>query len=118
MLCCPHCRSERIVTHDIAQKTGCAIGLIGGTASGIAGALSGAESGAVVGLVGGPLGVALGAFSGAVLGALVGGAAGATTGAQLGHAVDRYLLDNCRCLDCGLSFSPLPEAPDPYRDLG
>jgi gas vesicle protein len=48
--------------------------------------------------------MALGTLSGALIGGLIGGAAGGVTGAQIGDELDRRVLDNCECLNCGHTF--------------
>jgi hypothetical protein len=44
-------------------------------------------------------------MAGAILGGLAGAATGCIAGAKLGEVIDGRVLDNYRCLDCGLSFS-------------
>ncbi|MBP5997668.1 MAG: hypothetical protein KA535_06945 [Azonexus sp.] len=110
---CPICRSQRIVTKDLAKKTCTFVGTVGGAASGAAGAVTGAEIGLALGALAGPIGRGVGGFAGALIGGLVGGATGCLAGARVGAAIDERVLDNLQCLDCGYSFSadgvdPLP----------
>ena len=102
---CPNCRSDRIVTKDVAKKTCGILGIVGGAASATTGTLSGAELGGTVGLLLGPGGTTLGAFAGALLAALVAGTTGALTGARLGEVIDNKILNNYQCLACNFVFS-------------
>ena len=117
---CPHCKSTQIQTRDHARKVGGAVGTIAGTSIGVAGALNAGRIGMSVGLIAGPVGVAVGGIAGIVLGALCGGTTGCLAGAKLGEVVDRHVLNNHRCLQCGFTFSqahePLPDPEDePYQ---
>lgn len=105
MLVCPLCKSDRIETGHIATKLGGTIGTIAGAGVSIASSISGARAGAAVGALGGPFGMAVGGVAGAILGALASGAAGCTTGIALGQIVDRTVLDNHVCKDCGHTFT-------------
>lgn len=110
---CPICRSQRIIAKDLAQQALSFAGTVGGAASGATGTIAGAEIGSTLGIIGGPVGRGLGAVAGAAVGALLGALTGHLTGSRIGRVVDRYLLDNLQCLDCGCSFSadcadPLP----------
>ena len=105
---CPTCHSQHIEKLDYAKKTGGAVGFVGGAASGMAGALGGARLGATVGLIAGPIGSGIGSIAGAILGGLMGGTAGGLTGAKLGQVIDKRLLDNNHCLNCGHTFSTDP----------
>ncbi|MBV8618870.1 MAG: hypothetical protein JOY84_08415 [Curvibacter sp.] len=114
---CPFCGSRRVQTRDLARRVCAALGILAGALGGAASALTGAELGAELGalagtLSGGPPGAALGLVSGAVIGALVAAAAGCAAGAELGSSIDRRVLQNVRCLDCGHVFS----LPDPAAD--
>lgn len=102
---CPRCQSASVITKDTARKIGALIGTVGGAAQGVTGAMAGAEVGAVIGLIAGPPGVLAGGMAGAILGGLAGAATGCIAGAKLGEVIDERVLDNYRCLDCGLSFS-------------
>ena len=112
---CPICMSERIATLDRARRTGGTIGLVGGSVGGAASVLSGARTGMAIGSVAGPPGVWTGAIVGALVAACVGGATGGIAGAQLGEVIDERILDNCRCLACGHTFSAA-SAEFFYRD--
>jgi uncharacterized protein YcfJ len=99
---CPVCHSQRVVAREIGKKAGSLIGLAGGAAGGAVSTLEGAEVGATVGVaVAGPPGMMLGSLAGAMIGALIGSIAGA----QLGTLVDDKILDNYRCLACGVTFN-------------
>lgn len=104
-VCCPHCRSFRIETLNIARKAGSTIGSVAGATSGMAMAMSGAEVGATVGAVGGPLGSVFGGLAGAVIAGLVGSAAGCAAGSAVGAAIDDNVLDNYLCRSCGFAFN-------------
>lgn len=98
---CPHCHSDQVAARAVGKKTGGFLGLVGGAASGATSALRGAAAGSTVGAAfAGPPGMLLGSLAGATLGALVGG----ITGIKLGTVVDDKLLDNYRCIACGLTF--------------
>jgi uncharacterized membrane protein len=56
-------------------------------------------------VIAGPAGSLLGAISGAVLGGLAGGVGGCAIGAELGRCLDRHILANNLCLDCGYRFN-------------
>lgn len=101
---CPHCRSPRVETLNLARKTGGTIGSVAGATGGMAMALSGAEAGAAVGAIGGPLGSVFGGLAGAVIAGLVGSAAGCAAGSAVGSAIDDAVLDNYRCRSCGHAF--------------
>ncbi len=58
-----------------------------------------------VGALAGPAGSVFGTIAGAALGALFGAAFGCEVGAALGEVVDRNILENCCCSDCGHTFS-------------
>ena len=110
---CPVCQSDHVISKDLAQQALSFAGTVGGAASGATGAIAGAEIGSTLGNIGGPVGRGLGAVAGAAVGALLGALTGHLTGSRIGRVVDRYLLDNLQCLDCGCSFSadcadPLP----------
>ncbi len=105
LLVCPLCKSDRIETGHVATKLGGTIGTIAGAGVSIASSISGARAGAAVGAIGGPLGIAVGGVAGAILAALASGAAGCTTGIALGQIVDRTVLDNHQCCDCGATFT-------------
>ena len=79
-------------------------GTVGGAASGATGAIAGAELGSTVGIIGGPIGRGVGAVAGAAVGALLGALTGHMTGSRIGRVVDRHLLDNMQCRNCGLTF--------------
>jgi hypothetical protein len=102
---CPNCRSIRIGTNNYGKKTAGVIGASAGTYGGYAAATAGAQAGAALGIVAGPVGAAVGGISGALIGALLGGATGASAGVMLGDALDKRVLDNYHCLECGYSFS-------------
>lgn len=104
-LICPKCQSERIRTNNYAKKVGGTVGCVAGATSAASSALTGARIGATVGLVAGPIGVGLGTIAGAIVGILLGGATGCAVGSKLGEVVDKNVLDNFQCLDCGYSFS-------------
>jgi hypothetical protein len=98
---CPNCRSARVEPRNYAQRLGGAIGAIAGSTSGIALALTGAE----IGLLAGPVGVMLGGMAAVIIEGIVGGATGCAAGSKLGAAIDRNILHNQLCLDCGHTFS-------------
>jgi phage tail tape-measure protein len=98
---CANCRSARVEPRNYAQRLGGAIGAIAGSTSGIALALTGME----IGLLGGPVGAVLGGMAGVVIEGIVGGATGCAAGSKLGAAIDRNILHNQLCLDCGHTSS-------------
>ncbi|MDE2422427.1 MAG: hypothetical protein KGO49_14755, partial [Gammaproteobacteria bacterium] len=63
-------------------------------------AMGNAEIGENAGVVAG-----VGSLAGAVLGGLIGGGSGYAAGAALGEAIDRHILDNYHCIDCGYNFN-------------
>ena len=89
---CPRCASERVLQKNQAKKTGGLLGSIA-AASGLMGAVELGE----IGLILAPLGGAVGVVSSAVLGGLA--------GANLGKLIDRQILDNNLCDNCGHCFS-------------
>lgn len=101
---CPHCRSPRVETLNVARKAGGTIGSVAGATGGMAMALSGAEAGAAVGAIGGPIGSVFGGLAGAVIAGLLGSAAGCAAGSAVGSAIDDAVLDNYRCRSCGHAF--------------
>lgn len=100
---CPLCSSPKIASLRTAMK----IGAAGGAARGASVALTGSQVGAAVavGLAAGPIGITLGTVAGAILGGLAGGAGGCALGAQLGEKLDRHVLHNNLCLECGHRFN-------------
>lgn len=107
---CPLCGGTQLQSRDLALRLCAALGALAGALGGAANAMAGAEIGAELGAIGGgtaagPPGAALGLISGAVLGALVAAAAGCAAGVELGSAIDRLVLHNVRCLNCGHAFS-------------
>lgn len=70
-------------------------------AAGAASGASGAEIGASIGMVASPLG----GIAGGILGGLIGAATGGIAGSKLGEAVDKKVLNNYECLNCGYEFS-------------
>lgn len=112
---CPSCLSERVITLNRARRAGGAVGLVGGSVGAAASVLSGARTGMAIGAIAGPPGSVLGGIVGALVAASVGGATGAIAGAQLGEVIDERILDNCRCLACGHTFSAA-SAEFFYRD--
>jgi hypothetical protein len=88
---CPKCASERVLQKNQAKKTGGLLGSIA-AASGLMGALELGEIAVILA----PLGGAVGVVSSAVLGGIV--------GANLGRLIDREILDNNLCDDCGHCF--------------
>ena len=90
---------------SVFGKTLGALGSVLGSGAGTElGLNAGYRIGALLGLGLGPVGRTVGGVAGAALGALIGGAAGCALGTRLGRAVDRTVLKNQRCLDCGHSF--------------
>ncbi|WP_208512898.1 hypothetical protein [Variovorax paradoxus] len=110
---CPQCGSDRIETRDVAQRTGGTLGGLAGAAGGIAGALRGGRAGFTLGMAAGPIGGSVGTVIGVVLGGLGGGALGTEVGAIFGRVVDDRVLNNCRCMSCGHSFSGRRGASEP-----
>jgi predicted lipid-binding transport protein (Tim44 family) len=102
---CPRCSSHQIETRNYATKTGCAVGAIAGISLSIASYARGARVGSSSGMFGGSLGIALGGIAAIVLDALASGAAGCTTGITIGQIVDRTLLRNHKCHQCGHTFN-------------
>lgn len=98
---CPRCQSVHVESRGLARRYGGALGAIVGTTGGVAAAVAGAE----VGALGGPIGVLLGAAAGVVIEGIVGGATGCAAGSRLGDAIDRNVLHNRQCRDCGHVFS-------------
>jgi uncharacterized membrane protein len=98
---CPNCRSTRVEPRNYAQRLGGVIGAIAGSISGIALALTGAE----IGLRAGPVGAMLGGMAGVVIEGIVGDATGCAAGSKLGTAIDKNILHNQLCRDCGHTFS-------------
>lgn len=43
--------------------------------------------------------------AGMVIDGIIGGATGCAAGARLGDSIDRNILHNCQCRDCGHVFS-------------
>lgn len=107
---CARCQSMRTAPRHVARRIGGTVGAAAGATSAIALALSGAETGAAIGVLAGPAGAVCGAIAGAVIAGLIGGAAGCATGSVFGEIVDDKVLNNCRCLACGHTFS-LSKAP-------
>jgi len=102
---CPVCQSDHVISKDLAQQALSFAGTVGGAASGATGAIAGAEIGSsTLGIIGGPVGRGLGAVAGAAVGALLGALTGHMTGSRIGRVVDRHLLDNMQCRNCGLTF--------------
>jgi hypothetical protein len=89
---CPKCASERVLQKNQAKKTGGLLGSIA-AASGLMGAVELGE----IGLILAPLGGAVGVVSSAVLGGIA--------GANLGKLIDKQILDNNLCDNCGHCFS-------------
>ncbi|MET3916879.1 DNA-directed RNA polymerase subunit RPC12/RpoP [Variovorax sp. OAS795] len=110
---CPPCGSDRIETRDVAQRTGGTLGGLAGAAGGIAGALRGGRTGFALGMAAGPIGGSVGTVIGVILGGLGGGALGTEVGAIFGRVVDDRVLNNCRCMACGHSFSGRRGASEP-----
>lgn len=102
---CPRCRSHVVESRNYATKAGCAIGALAGIGVSLAGSLRGARIGASIGMIGGPIGASLGGVAGAILDALTNGAAGCATGITLGQIIDRTMLKNHKCHQCGHVFS-------------
>lgn len=110
---CPNCHSSRIGKNNYGKKSAGLIGASAGAYGGYMSAVSGARAGALLGVAAGPGGAAIGGIGGAVIGALLGGSTGATAGVALGTVLDEKVLDNYRCLECGLSFSAEPDTAVP-----
>lgn len=106
--CCPHCGSRRLAHRHRARRVLGALGACAGAASSATRAWRGAELGCQLGAVANAPGALLGAIAGGVLGALAGGSTGCAIGVRLGEAIDRALLNDKRCLDCGQTFSDAP----------
>lgn len=98
---CPNCQSDRIGILHHGRKLGGTIG----TLSGVILAVRNAQTGALIGASVGPLGVVAGGLAGLALSAFKGGIIGATTGVSLGSLIDASVLNNCKCLSCGYTFS-------------
>ncbi|WP_336368085.1 hypothetical protein [Marinobacter sp. C2H3] len=109
---CPNCLSQRIGKRNYGKKFAGVVGASAGTYGGYAAATAGAHAGAKLGIVTGPGGATVGGLGGAVIGALLGGATGASAGVLLGDILDKRVLDNLRCLDCGYCFSTDPDSRD------
>jgi hypothetical protein len=103
-ICCPRCKSPRIITLDQGRKIGGAVGAVAGATGSTLVTWGGAKTGAALGMIAGPPGAILGGLAGMVIGALVGGAAGCTTGAIAGETIDENLLSNYQCQTCGFTF--------------
>jgi hypothetical protein len=88
---CPKCASVRVLQKNQAKKTGGLLGSIA-AASGLMGAVELGE----IGLILAPLGGAVGVVSSAILGGIA--------GANLGRLIDKQILDNNLCDDCGHCF--------------
>jgi hypothetical protein len=103
-ICCPRCKSSKIITLDHGRKIGGMVGAVAGAARGTSATLGGAKTGDALSTVAGPSGVILGSLAGIVMDALICGAAGCTTGAIAGEAIDENLLNNYQCQACGFTF--------------
>lgn len=102
---CPQCRSHQIETRNFATKAGCVIGAIAGMGVSLASYARGARIGSSIGMIGGPIGATLGGIAGAVLDAFASGAAGCATGITLGQIIDRTIMPNHKCHQCGHTFN-------------
>lgn len=102
---CPRCLSVLITQKRSALKVCASIGTISGMTRGFNLALYSSRAGASLGSIVGPFGTASGAIAGAVIGGLAGGVGGCLLGAQLGDRLDRQVLLNNHCQDCGHRFN-------------
>lgn len=102
---CPRCSSVLITQKRSALKICASIGAISGLARGINSARILGGAGASIGSIAGPLGSATGAAVSVVVGGLIGSASGCLLGAQLGDHLDRQVLMNNHCQECGYHFS-------------
>ena len=110
---CPHCGSEDTCLIPQAKHPASTLGGVAGAAIGLASIASGARVGATLGVAAGPLGVLTGGVAGAVISALMGGSAGYALGNIVGEQVDRRVLRNHLCRECGALFKPgdTPQLP-------
>ena len=102
---CPNCQSRQITKRHYGKKAGGMLGAAAGASTGAATASGGAQIGSTIGMAAGPLGSAVGGVAGAVIGGLFGAVAGGTVGSKAGEFVDKKILDNYECLNCGYVFS-------------
>ncbi|KMQ76401.1 hypothetical protein [Marinobacter subterrani] len=109
---CPNCLSRRIGKKNYGKKAAGLVGASAGTFGGYSAATAGVHAGVKRGIVAGPGGATVAGIGGAVIAALLGGASGASAGVILGEILDKRVVDNLRCLDCGYSFSTDPDSRD------
>lgn len=102
---CPRCSSLHIAQKRSALKIGASIGAISGMSRSITQALPLSSKGASIGSLAGPWRTAIGVLAGAVLAGLAGAVGGCLVGAQLGERLDRQVLLDKQCQDCGYSFN-------------
>jgi ribosomal protein L40E len=103
---CPHCGSNDVRVIPQAKQSGSTIGSIAGAAFGLSGLVRGARTGMTVGAIAGPAGVLAGGVGGALLSAFMGGSAGYALGGAIGDQVDKRMLRNHVCDECGALFKP------------
>jgi len=100
---CPHCGSHK--NHPLAQakESGSALGGLAGLALGLSSLFRGARTGAASAAFAGPVGFTLG-LVGACVSAVFTGTAGYAVGGIVGDQVDKRMLRNHQCDECGGIF--------------
>jgi phage tail tape-measure protein len=101
---CPHCGSQNIHPSSQAKESGSALGGLAGIAYGLSSLFRGARAGAALGCATGPAGITIGGVVGAVVSAVLSGTAGYAVGGIFGNQLDKRLLRNHGCDDCGGVF--------------
>lgn len=98
---CPNCHHEDGRNRNLARRIGGTVGAVAGAASGVSGILAAARVGMIVGAVAGPAGSFLTAIAAATLRGIVGGTIGCEVGTALGGLIDKHVLENDCCRNCG-----------------
>lgn len=104
-ICCPHCHSLKIISHNYGKKVGGAIGTAAGVASVVPRTVIAVEAGIMGSALLGPPGLVVGSLAGFILSGLIGGYVGNAAGTALGEVIDENILDNYECLSCNKKFN-------------
>jgi hypothetical protein len=103
---CPNCHHEDWRNRNLARRVGGTVGAVAGAASGVSGILAAARVGMIVGAVAGPAGSVMTAIAAATLRGIVGGTIGCEVGTALGGLIDKHVLENDCCRNCGYPHGP------------
>jgi hypothetical protein len=114
---CPHCHSKDVRAKNLARRVGGTVGALAGAASGVSGILGAARLGLVIGAPAGPVAAVLTAIASATLRGIVGATIGCEVGTVLGGLIDKYVLENDACSNCGSSVKRGAMDSSDFRDF-